>query len=173
MQRSIATRSLLILLGFILLPAQATVVHKWIDADGVTHYSDTAPGSSPAQVSIIDIPERNLVKTDVDNDYYSIRNQWQRLYKERIEKQKLELQKARQEDGSQVPTPQVVYINESHQKRYAIGYPGSLHRRYGPNRRHKKYQHQPRYSRKRNYRGKAPIGLHAGRLKLGSYRLSR
>ena len=93
MQRSIATRSLLILLGFILLPAQAAVVHKWIDADGVTHYSDTAPGSSPAQVSIIDIPERNLVKTDVDNDYYSIRNQWQRLYKERIEKQKLELAK--------------------------------------------------------------------------------
>ncbi len=173
MRRSIVTLAVLLLTGCLLLPAHAAVVHKWIDANGLTHYSDTAPGSSATQVSMIDIPERNLVKTDVDSDYYSIKNQWQRLYKERLEKQKLELEKARQKAELEVSTPQVVYINESHEKRYAFGYLGSLHRRHGINRWHKRYKHRPGYSRKRNYRGKAPIGLHAGRLKLGSYRLSR
>jgi len=173
LKRSIAAQSLVILLGYITLPAQAAVVHKWIDADGVTHYSDTAPGSSSAQVSLTEIPERNLLKTEIDSNYYSIRNQWQRLYKERLEKQKLELEKARQKAAFKAAAPQVVYVNESHEKQYAIGYLGSLHRRYGHNRWQKKYKHHPGYSRKRNYRGKAPIGLHQGRLKLDSYRLSR
>ena len=173
MKRSIATRSLVVLSGFILLPAQAAVVHKWIDADGVTHYSDTAPESSTTQVSVIDIPERDLVRTDVDANFYSIRNQWQRLYKERLQKQKLELEKARQKAASEAATPQVVYIKESHQKQYAIGYPGSFHRRYGRNRFYKRYKHQRGFVGKRYSSAKAPIGLHAGRLKLGSYRLSQ
>ncbi|MDH3635174.1 MAG: DUF4124 domain-containing protein [Gammaproteobacteria bacterium] len=156
-----------------MFPAHAEVVHKWIDADGVTHYSDTAPVSSTTQVLVIGIPARNLVKTDVDTNYYSIKNQWQRLYKERLEKQKLELEKARQKAALEAATPQVVYIKESHEKQYAIGYPGSFHRRYGRNRWHKKHKHHYGYSRNRYYRGKTPIGLHAGRLELGSYRLSQ
>ena len=172
MKRPITTQSLVILLG-LMLPAQAAVVHKWIDADGVTHYSDKAPGSSAAQVSVIDIPEPNLVRTDVDTNYYSIRNQWRRLYQERLDKQKLELEKARHKAASEAATPQVVYINESHEKQYAIGYLGSFHRRYGRNRLHKKHKYHHGYSRSGYYRGKTPIGLHPGRLKLGSYRLSQ
>ena len=173
MKRPIATRSLVIILGYILLPAQATVVHKWIDADGVTHYSDEAPGSSTSPVSVIDIPQRNRVKTNIDDDYYSIRNQWQRVYKERLEKQQLESEKARQQAAPEAATPQVVYIRESHENLYAIGYPGSFHRRYGRNRLHKKYRRHHGYARSRYSRGKTPIGLHPGRLKLGSYRLSQ
>lgn len=172
MNRTIAIQSLVILLA-LLLPARAAVVHKWIDADGVTHYSDTAPGSSTTEVSVIDIPERNWVKTNLDDDYYSIRNQWQRIYKEGLAKQKLELEKTRQKAASEAATPQVVYIKESHEKQYAIGYLGSFHRRYGRNRLHKKHKHHHGYSRNRYYRGKTPIGLHPGRLKLGSYRLSQ
>jgi len=173
MKRPIATRCLVIILGYILLPAQAAVVHKWVDADGVTHYSDTAPGSPTTQVSVIDLPEPNWAKTNVDDDYYSIRNQWQRIYKERLEKQKLELEKARQQAASEAATPQVVYIKESHEKQYAIGYPGSFHRRHGHKRLHKKYRRHHGYVRNQYHRGKTPIGLHPGRLKLGSYRLSQ
>lgn len=173
MMRSTVTLALSLLTGCLLLPVQAAVVHKWIDADGITHYSDTAPGSSTAQVSVIDIPERNRVKTDVGNDYYSIRNQWRRVYKERLEKQRLELEIARQKAALAAVTPQVVYINQSQKKQYTSGYLGSFHRRYGRNRLHKKYKHHHGYPRNRYFRDKTPIGLHAGRLKLGSYRLSQ
>jgi len=43
MIRSMATQCLVILAGCAFLPASAAVVNKWVDADGVTHYSDEAP----------------------------------------------------------------------------------------------------------------------------------
>lgn len=173
MKRSIASQSLLVLVGCVLLPAHATVVHKWIDADGVTHYSDEAPGPAVTDVSMINVPVGNSDKTDAKNDYYSIKNQWQRVYKERLERQKLELERKRQKAALQSTTPQVVYINESSDKRYAVVYPGRFHHRYRHGRLHKRHKRHRGFTGKRYSRTKAPIGLHAGRLKLGSLRLSR
>ena len=171
--RSIITTALLLLMVSLLLSAHAAVVHKWIDADGVTHYSDEAPGSAVTDVLMIDVPAGKSDKTDTKNDYYSIKNQWQRVYKERLELQKLELERDRQKAALQSTTPRVVYVNESSDKRYAFAYLGRFHHRYRHGGLHKRHKRHRGFTGKRYSRSKAPIGLHAGRLKLGSYRLSR
>ena len=171
MKRSITTQTLFLILSCALPPAYATVVHKWVDADGVTHYSDKAPAPGTTQVSMIDVPESNSINDGVKNDYYSIKNQWQRVHQERLEREKLKLEKARQEAAQQATTPQVVYISESHEKQYGIAYFGSFHHRYGYNHRHKKYKRHRGFARKKYRRGKPPIGLNAGRLTLRTSRL--
>lgn len=172
MKRLIVTPALLLLTSYTWLTAYAGAVHKWVDADGVTHYSDTAPDSPATQVSMIDIAESNSVKTNVDNDYYSIKNQWQRLHKERLEQQKLALEKERQKAALQTTTPEVVYVSESNENRYALAYLGSFHHGYRQRRLHKRHERHHGFTSKRHYRnGKTPPGLHLGRLKLGSYKL--
>lgn len=173
MMRSIIATVFSLIMVSLLLSAHAAVVHKWIDADGVTHYSDEAPGPAVTDVSMIDVPAGNSDKTDAKNDYYSIKNQWQRVYKERLERQKLELERDRQKAALQATTPQVVYIKESSDKSYAAAYPGRFHHRYRHGRLHKRHKHHRGFTGKRYSRAKTPIGLHVGRLKLGSYRLSR
>lgn len=173
MMRSIITPALSLLMVSLLHCAHAAVVHKWIDADGVTHYSDKAPGPAVTDVSMIDVPSGNSDKTDVKNGYYSIKNQWQRVHKERLEQQKLELERDRQKAVLQSTTPPVVYVDESAEERYAVAYLGRFHHRYRHGRLHKKQKRHRGFTGKRYSRGKAPIGLHAGRLKLGSYRLSQ
>jgi len=170
MLRSMATQCLVILAGCAFLPASAAVVNKWVDADGVTHYSDEAPDPATTQVIKIDVPDTNSAKSSVENNYYSIKNQWQRLHKERIEHEKLKLEKAKQEAAQQPAMPQVVYINEPYEKRHVIAYTSPNYRKPFRGRFHKKHRHYSRYASKRHYRGKTPVGLHAGRLKLGSYR---
>jgi len=154
----------------VLSPAFAAVVHKWVDADGVTHYSDEAPEPSMAQVTKIDLPEAKTAKARVENDYYSIMNQWQRVHKERLEQEQLKLEQARQQATSQPVTPEVVYVNGAYDDRYVVAYPGQLYRRHKHNRYYKKIGRRGNGSKRHLPGGKTPVGLHAGRLKLGSYR---
>ncbi len=133
-----------------------------------THYSDEAPVAAITQVTKVDVPEPRTVKGGVDNDYYSIRNQWRRLHHERLEYERLKLEKARLKAVQKMATPQVVYVNESRQPQYVVVYSGSFDRRH----RFGHHKHNKRhYSRatKGQMRGKFPPGLHPGRLKLGSY----
>jgi hypothetical protein len=169
MIRSMATQCLVILTSCAFVPVSATVVLKWVDADGLTHYSDEAPDPSTTPVTKIDVPETSSAESNVGNNFYSIKNQWQRLHKERIEYEKLKLEKAKQEAAQQSAKPQIVYIKDPYEKRYVVAYPGSYYRRHNRGRYHKKHKQYSRYASKRHYRGKAPVGLHAGRLKLGSY----
>ncbi len=150
-----------------LLPAQAAVVHKWVDADGITHYSDQAPEPSTTQVTLIEVPETRSVKGNMNNDFYSIVNQWQRMHKERIEHEKLKLEQAKLKAAQQSATPQFVYINEPPAKQVVYAYPGAYYRRHNRSHYYKGHRHNSGY---RHYRGKPPIGLHAGRLKLGSFK---
>jgi len=175
MIRSMATQCLVILTSCAFVPVSATEVHKWLDADGVTHYSDEAPELSTTPVTKIDVPETSSAESKVRNNFYSIRNQWQRLHKERIEYEKLKLEKAKHEAAQQSATPEIVYIKEPYEKRYVVAYPNSYYRKHNRGRYHKKPKHNSRYASKKHYRGKAsvggkaPVGMHAGRLKLGSY----
>ena len=169
MMRTIATQGLVILVSCAFVPADATIVHKWVDADGVTHYSDEAPAAATTQVIEIDAPVSRTIKANVDSDYYSIANQWARLHKERIEQEKLRLERSRQEAARQPPTPQVVYIDEPNDKQYVTAYPVRYHYRHKRYRSYKKTRSNSGYARTRHYRGRPPPGLHAGRLKMGSY----
>ncbi len=170
MQRLINNLTFFLLSSCIFLPVSAAVVHKWVDEKGVTHYSDAAPETSATAVTKIDMRNREPAKTSVANDYYSIKNQWQRLHKERMELEKLKLEKTRQEAAQRSAEPQVVYVNEPREKQTAVVYPGSYHRGHGHGRLHKRNNHQRGYRSKWYYRGGAPAGLHAGRWKGSSYR---
>ena len=169
MQRLIINLTFVLLCSGLLLPVSAAVVHKWIDEKGVTHYSDAAPETAVKTVTKIDLGNRKAAKSSVNNDYYSIKNQWQRLQKERLEQEKLKLEKARQEAALRSAEPQVVYINEPREKQTGVVYQGSFYPRHGHRRSHKKHKHQPGYRNKWYYRGGAPVGLHAGRWKGSSH----
>jgi hypothetical protein len=88
-------RWLLLLLGSISLPAAATAVHSWVDADGVTHFSDAPPAGGAVEVTTVELAEDFGPATDPAADYYSIANQWKRMRDEREAKTKLSLEKAR------------------------------------------------------------------------------
>ena len=60
--------------------AAAVTVHTWVDADGITHFSDQAPASDTVS-EVFDIATTEPV--DAAEDYYSISNQWARLRAER------------------------------------------------------------------------------------------
>jgi len=169
MQRLINNLTYILLSSCIFLPVSAAVVHKWVDEKGVTHYSDAAPETPATMVTKIDLRNRKPAKSSVQNDYYSIKNQWQRLHKERLEQEKVKVEKTRQEAALRSAEPQVVYINEPREKQAAIVYQGSFHPRHGHGRLHKRHNRQRGYRNKWYYRGGAPAGLHAGRWKGTSY----
>jgi len=168
-------RRLIINLTFVLLSScifpqvSAAEVHKWVDEKGVTHYSDAAPETPATMVTKIDLRNRKPTIASVKNDYYSIKNQWQRLHKERLEQEKLKLEQTRQEAALRSAEPQVVYIKEPREQQAAVVYQGLFHARHGHGRLHKRPNHQPGYRSKWYYRGGAPAGLHAGRWKGSSY----
>lgn len=169
MRRLIINLTFVLLSSCIFLPVSSAVVHKWVDEKGVTHYSDAAPETPATMVTKIDLRNRKPTKASVKNDYYSIKNQWQRLHKERLEQEKLKLEQIRQEAALRSAEPQVVYINAPQEKQTAVVYQGLLHPRHGHGRLHKRPNHQRGYRSKWYYRGGAPAGLHAGRWKGTSY----
>jgi hypothetical protein len=69
--------------------------YKWVDADGVTNFSDTPPVSVNnivEEVEPIALPGDYKIVNDPAGDYYSIDNQWKRLNAERLEREKLAME---------------------------------------------------------------------------------
>jgi len=148
-----------ILASSLLTPASAAVIHKWIDADGITHYSDEAPAATPVTLIETTVPE-----TAAKNDgYYTIANQWQRMRHERQQREKIILEKARLEAARQLreaPQPEVIYVQEPAVKRYSVYYPGLTHRRHGKYRSHRYLRHRGKTAGKHQHRAnRASLGF--------------
>ncbi|MEM7564656.1 MAG: DUF4124 domain-containing protein [Pseudomonadota bacterium] len=79
---------LALIVFFAVTPVSGSVIHKWVDSNGVTHYSDVAPEAEAA--STLDIPVADSARTASTNDYYSIQNQWKRVNQERLAREKRE-----------------------------------------------------------------------------------
>lgn len=125
-----------------LSPVFAEGVHKWVDASGVTNYSDAAPNSSATKVTIIKVSTTYAVTSDAEQNYYSIMNQWMRLHKERVERDRIKLEKAKQKAALHPVVPQVVYVNEPSENRYVMPYLSYLHPYYPPHQfQHKSTRH--------------------------------
>lgn len=134
MNRSISLFIVANLIYIASLSAFAENVHKWVDEKGVTHYSDKAPTSSDTQVIVIEVPATHSTTADVENDYYSITNQWMRVYEERIALEKIKIEKAKQKAAQRPVAPQVVYLNDPDDYRYVVGYSNFFHRKHRHNR---------------------------------------
>ena len=93
--------------------AMAATVHKWVDADGVTHYSDQAPPEAAAEISQVSLNETTTSgpkKQAVEDNYYSIANQWQRMQREgelrrqyELQRQKIRVEQQKVAERSRVP----------------------------------------------------------------------
>lgn len=121
--------------------AGAADIYKWIDANGVTHYSDAAPEA--IETTLIDVPGPNPESTDSetesDSDYYSISKQWERMNRERLEREKLEVERDRIRAAQQAAEPRTVYVQQTDEVRYV-----PIYRSYGYRRHHR---HKRQYSR--------------------------
>ena len=141
-----------VLTACMLSPVAATVVHKWVDANGITHYSDTLPEIAPARITEIEVPDTDT-KTDVSaSDYYSIANQWQRLHRERLERDRIALERAKQEAARQSQAPEVVYVERPDENSRQVIYLGT------PRLRHRNYRSHDRAGRHYRHGYRRPVG---------------
>ncbi len=115
------TLLVLFIASLVASPIYAEQIHKWIDEEGVTHYSDSAPESKTEDVSVIETLDEYTVPQNLDEDYYSITNQWLRMNEERLAREKLKLEQEKQRAASQPPPPQVIYVQED--VGYGVSYP--------------------------------------------------
>ena len=155
MSKCISLFLLPLLLSVVTLPVYAGAVHKWVDEQGITHYSDQLPENISNSVKQIDVSNtyRNSDSSDYQKDYYSVTNQWARMREERLERKQLQLEKAKQKAAQQPLVPQVVYINQAEEDRSrSVYYPAYFgHRGF---KHHKKYHH---------YAGKKHQGIYSSR----------
>lgn len=135
------------LIAAALTPGHAAVAHKWVDADGLTHYSDTPPAAS-TPVTRIDLTAAK--NTTREEGFHSIANQWQRLQRERWRRDRVELEKARLEAAKARPDPRVVYVDRPAAKRYRVGRRGPAHRKFGYYRSARPLKHRLRSAGHRN-----------------------
>jgi hypothetical protein len=152
-----------------LLPAQAAVVHKWVDANGHTHYSDAAPVAEDTQVTRIEVIASSPASAVARDHYYSIKNQWERVHKERLRSERIKLEQARQKAQLRQVEPQVVYINESRDPVTVVVYARVFHRHHRPGHYHSgrgsaptRYRYNSVYATTRHARGQPPVGLATG-----------
>lgn len=131
-------------------------VHKWVDAQGVTHYSDQLPEDASNAVKQIDVSNvYSTGSTNYQDDYYSVTNQWARMREERLERKQLQLEKVKQKAAQLQVVPQVVYLNQAEEERSGnIYYPAYFgHRGYG-------YRH---HKQKNRYAGKKHDGIYSSK----------
>ena len=145
-------------------PGHASMIHKWVDQNGVTHYSDEPPPDEQIPTTQIDLPEPNPVSETTQDNYYSIANQWARMNQERLERERLRAQ-AIATRAMQRPRVTNVYVNGSGND-YGVIYGGRYYKK-----------HKLKHNKHRNpssgvYPTKYPPGLHPGRNKGGSFKLS-
>lgn len=140
-------KPLLFVTVFLVSSAMAGEVHKWVDENGITHYSDKAPKSDIEEVTLIEIPASYSTQSDNQNDYYSITNQWMRIREERLAMEKIKLEKAKQKASQQAAAPQIVYLNDP-------GYSGPYFfpHHFPNNFKHHKFKHRNKHKFRRDFR---------------------
>ena len=114
--------------------AQAATIHKWVDARGVTHYSDRPPASATIQTTQLDIDtgrDNAISSASKPDDYYSIANQWQRMSREGLQRRTLELQRAAISAAAEARSRPAAVQVEVATKRYVGIYYNRAHRRHG------------------------------------------
>lgn len=108
-------------------------IHKWVDENGVTHYSDQAPDENFKHVDQLDVTDV-YQSSNAEDDYYSASKQWERAHAQRVARKQLQIEKAKLKQAKAQVTPQVVYVQQENDTRRKVYYPiysnGFLNRSY-------------------------------------------
>ncbi len=84
MKKSVITASILLGLIYAAGSAQAQTVKKWVDEEGVTHYSDQKPVDSEPGVQEIEVPEANVTPVDTEDANKRIKEQLKKMEEDRM-----------------------------------------------------------------------------------------
>ncbi len=116
-------------LGLILLNSAATAhaieIHKWIDEDGVTHYSENQPSDDEIVTEKLELPDvYGTEPQESDDGYYSVVNQASRLEASRLARED-ERRKDREQDLQEQAlaaqqTPEVVNTHQDNGRYYPV-----------------------------------------------------
>ena len=109
---------LLLLPAAMALEVQAQTVNKWVDDEGVTHFSDQKPAGSDADVREIEIPKGSVSQFDAREVNERVNSVLQQLEQDRKarEAEAAARSKARQEEQALEPEA-VVESNKKKKKR--------------------------------------------------------
>jgi hypothetical protein len=77
--------------------ACATEIYTWVDDSGITHFSETPPAADATGTQIIDIAPTATPESVMDDDFYSVVNQAERMEARRLENEKLAAEKKQAE----------------------------------------------------------------------------
>jgi hypothetical protein len=104
----------------------ATEVYHWVDENGVSHYSQNAPGADVAGVSKMILEDTTPPDYDPEEDIYGVEAQAERMASLREEMAgKREAQRERERNAPQQPVVQ-------YQQPYQYGYPSFWQPPYYP-----------------------------------------
>lgn len=112
----------LLLAGLLSGPAAATEIYKWVDENGVTHFSQTAPDPSVSGVSQQKLRDTTPSDYDPEQDIYGVEAQAERMQQmreEMDEKRQARLEREREAQRQQ----QVIYRDREYHG-YPIYRPG-------------------------------------------------
>lgn len=139
---------MMVIPALLLRTAAGDTVYTWVDAEGVTHFSDMPPATNtaaPGDITTIALPEGYPAAVDPAADYYSVTNQWQRMRAELAATEELALQRERnrverlraeQETEQAIATAAAITAAAYSQPAVVYsGYPG-ISRRPAPHRNH-------------------------------------
>lgn len=82
--------------------AGADEIYKWVTADGVTHFSESAPEAALASVEVIELEVAEPVQT-TPRDYRSMLEVAKSIEASRLEREHLRLEKRQLERGQRSP----------------------------------------------------------------------
>ena len=118
------TAALLFALSFVALPANAQTVKKWVDEDGVTHYSDQQPAEGEAEE--IEVPDANVTEFDSQSAQERIEKKLEELEAERKAREQAAEQREKTEalEEALQREPLVSEEDKKKKKRKGIDYDG-------------------------------------------------
>lgn len=144
---------LFLLLLLPLSPATGGEIFTWVDASGITHFSEQPPENAPGEVFRLELPPAPPFRPYPADDYYSVINQAARMETRRLQNEKLraerlqaeaEARRARAEEQAALETAHRTTSEE--ETRY---YPLYLHY---PRHAQRPYRgHRPRHHDRRHY----------------------
>lgn len=83
MKNSVFAASILFGLSFAAFPAYAQTVKKWVDEDGITHYSDQKPSGDEGEVKEVEVPKANVTEYETEEANERIQKQLQKMEQDR------------------------------------------------------------------------------------------
>ena len=102
--------------------AQAQTVKKWVDEQGVTHYSDQRPVEGEAGVEEIPVPDAGVTGFDADAANQRIQKQLQQIEQDRLARERELEQKKEAEALDEALEREPMVVEEKKKKKDGKGF---------------------------------------------------